>query len=94
MPEISQETFCETKKEPSGPKQGWTTKQVEELIVRKSGIKYHYTHTCRILRKWGFKQKVPRKVHVNTASGEEKGDFKKRPQMYLWANNYKRKALR
>jgi putative transposase len=73
MPEISQETFCETKKEPSGPKQGWTTKQVKELIARKSGIKYHYTHTCRILRKWGFKQKVPRKVHVNTASGEEKG---------------------
>lgn len=30
-----------------------------------------------ILRKWGFKQKVPRKVHVNTASNEEKECFKK-----------------
>jgi hypothetical protein len=33
--------------------------------IQKSGIKYHYTHIYRlILRKWGFKQKVPRKVHV------------------------------
>ncbi len=63
---------------------GWTTKQVEELIVKKSGIKYHYTHIYRILRKWGFKQKVPRKVHVNTASLEEKDDFKKRLPRYLW----------
>ncbi|MER5174345.1 MAG: winged helix-turn-helix domain-containing protein [Candidatus Nitrosocosmicus sp.] len=63
-----------------------TTKQVEELIVKKSGIKYNYTHIYRILRKWGFKQKVPRKVHVNTAavSKEEKNDFKKRSPRYLW----------
>ncbi len=64
--------------------QGWTTKQVEELIVEKSGgIKYHYVHICRILHKWGFRQKVPRKVHVNTASKEEKEDFKKRQKKYL-----------
>jgi putative transposase len=24
--------------------QGWTTKQVEELIVKKSGINYHHIH--------------------------------------------------
>ena len=33
--------------------------------IKKSGIKYHYTKIYRNLRKWGFKQKVPRKVHVN-----------------------------
>jgi len=38
-----------------------------------------YSHIPCILRKWGFKQKVPRKVHVNTASVEEKEAFKKRP---------------
>jgi putative transposase len=39
--------------------QGWTTKQVEELIIKKSDIKYHYTLIYRrILRKWGFRQKV------------------------------------
>ena len=71
--------------------QGWTTKQVEELIVEKSGIKYHYTHIYRILRKWGFKQKVPRKVHVNTASKEEKDDFKKRPSRYFWISSSNKK---
>jgi putative transposase len=50
---------------------------VEESTLKKSGIKYHYTHIYRrILRKWGFKQKVPRIVHVNTASLDEKEVFK------------------
>ena len=83
-PELTEEISYQIKKELKESKQGWTTKQVEELIVKKSGIKYHYTHIYRILRKWGFKQKVPRKVHVNTASNEEKESFKKRPNRYLW----------
>ena len=83
-PEISQETPCQTKKELAVSNQGWTTRQVDDLIARKSGIRYHYTHTCRILRRWGFKQKVPRKVHVNTASREEKDDFKKGSPRYFW----------
>ena len=87
---IPKEIVSKIKKELSDSKQGWTTKQVENLIIKKSGIKYHYTHIYRILRKWGFKQKkVPRKVHVNTASKEEKDNFKKRPQKYLWINNSK-----
>ena len=58
-------------------------------------MKYHYTHIYRILRKWGFKQKVPRKVHVNTATREEKDDFKKRSSRYFWisSNNNKKNAL-
>jgi transposase len=63
-------------------KQGWTTKQVNDLIVRESGIHYHYTHVYRLLYKWGFKQKVPRKVHVNTASKEEKNQFKKEQKWF------------
>jgi transposase len=84
--EIPKDIEYQIKKELSSSKQGWTTKQVEELIIKKSsGIKYHYTHIYRILRKWGFKQKIPRKVHVNTAaSKEEKDGFKKRPNKYLW----------
>ncbi len=74
--------------------QGWTTKQVEQLIIEKSGIKYHCNHIYHsILRKWGFRQKVPRKVHVNTASKEEKEDFKKRQNRYLWMSDTKRKVL-
>src|SRR3954465_2664448 len=85
---LSEEIDYRIKKELKESKQGWTTKQVEELIVKKSGIKYHYIHIYRILRKWGFKQKVPRKVHVNTASKEEKEAFKKSPWKYLGINTY------
>ena len=86
-PELSEEDICSIKTTLKESNHGWATKQVEELIVKKSGIKYHYTHTCRILRKWGFKQKVPGKIHVNTASKEEKEAFKKRPNRYLWISS-------
>ncbi len=82
--ELSEEDICSIKttlKESNN--QGWTTKQVEAMIIEKSGIKYHYTHIYRILRKWGFRQKVPRKMHVNTASLEEKEAFKKRQEQIL-----------
>jgi putative transposase len=63
-------------------KQGWSTKQVNDIIVQESGIQYHYTHIYILLHKWGFKQKIPRKVHVNTASKEEKEQFKKEHRKY------------
>ena len=81
---LSKEDICSIKTTLKESSQGWTTKQVEGLIIKKSGIKYHHTHIYRILRRWGFKRKVPRKVHVNTASVEEKEAFKKRPNRYLW----------
>ncbi|HXT83945.1 MAG TPA: hypothetical protein VN704_06385, partial [Verrucomicrobiae bacterium] len=43
-PELSEETSYQIKKELSNSNQGWTTKQVKQLIIKKSGIKYHYTH--------------------------------------------------
>jgi putative transposase len=73
--------------------QGWTTKQVEKMIIKESGIKYHHNYIYCILCRWGFKQKVPRKVHVNTASAEEKEYFKKRSARYLWVQDTKRKTL-
>ncbi len=88
--DIPEQTIYEIKNELSSGKQGWTTKQVEDLIVKKSGIRYHYTHIYRLMHKWGFKQKVPRKVHVNTASKEEKERFKKEPQRY-WIISTSRK---
>ena len=88
---LSEETSYQIKQELKQSNHGWTTKQVEELIIKKSGIKYHSIHIYRILRKWGFKQKkVPRKIHVNTASQQEKEDFKKRQNRYLlWISSSK-----
>ena len=61
-PDIAEEKMHEIKNELASNKQGWTTKQVEDLIIRKSGDKrYHYTHIYRLMHKWGFKQKVPLK---------------------------------
>ena len=59
-------------------RQGWTTKQAYDIIVKEGGVRYHYQYVYRLLHKWGFKQKVPRKVHINAASEEEKEAFKKR----------------
>ena len=82
-PDILKETVYEIRKELASSKQGWTTKQIQDLIVKKSGgIRYHYTHIYRLMHKWGFKQKVPRKVHVNTASKQEKERFKKEQERY------------
>ncbi len=89
--ELPEEIEYEIKTILTDSNQGWTTKQVEELITKESGIRYHSNHIYRILRRWGLKQKVPRKVHVNTASAEEKDEFKKRSNKYLWTLNTKRR---
>lgn len=91
--DIPEEKIHEIKNELASNKQGWTTKQVEDLIIRKSGgTRYHYTHIYRLMHKWGFKQKVPRKVHVNTASKEEKERFKKEQERYYWILSKKKKG--
>ena len=82
IPQIPLEVSMRIRKTLMENKQGWTTKQVNELIIRESGIRYHYTHVYRLLYKWGFKQKVPRKVHVNSASNKEKEDFKKEQRWF------------
>ena len=78
----------EIKNELASNRQGWTTKQqIEDLIVRKRVVGNQtslYSHIYRLMHKWGFKQKVPRRVHVNTASKEEKERFKKEQERYYW----------
>jgi transposase len=82
IPQIPLEVSTRIRKTLRESRQGWTTKQVNDLIVRESGIHHHYTHVYRLLHKWGFKQKVPRRVHVNTASNEEKDEFKKEQRWF------------
>lgn len=47
------------------------------MIVKESGVEYHEKYIYELLHRWGLKEKVPRKVHINTASDEEKEAFKK-----------------
>ncbi len=93
-PKISRQVQYRIKAILKESSQGWTTKQVEELIIQESKTRYHHNYIYYIVRKWGFRQKVPRKVHVNAASKEEKEEFKKRPIKYLWIHEAKRKVLR
>jgi putative transposase len=63
-------------------KQGWTTQQVQEVIIKEGKVCYHQIYIYSLLHRWGFKQKVLRKVHVNTASNEEKNQFKKEQKWF------------
>jgi transposase len=92
-PQISRQVEYRIKTILKESNHGWTTKQVEWMIIQESGVRYHHNYIYRILRRWGFKQKIPRKVHVNTATIEEKNGFKKRPPRYLWVCDTKRKVL-
>ena len=76
-PNLSKETSYQIKQELKQSNQGWTTKQVEELIIKKSGIKYHSIHIYRILRKWGFKQKVQKRYMLIQHPGKKKTISKK-----------------
>ncbi len=77
-PKISEEVQMEIKREISSRREGWTTDQVTQLIEERGHVKYHFTHVYRLMHRWGFKEKVPQRRHINTASIEEKQDFKKR----------------
>lgn len=83
-PKLQQEIVLKIKRKLIESKQGWSTKKIQDMIIRESGggVKYHYIYIYRLLHKWGFKLKVPRKVHINTASKEEKDAFKKERRKY------------
>jgi len=78
-PQVSGQEFAEIKRELSENLAGWKAKEIMNIIYDKTGIRYHEVHIYRLLHKWGFSPKVPRKRFVNTASSKEKKQFKKMP---------------
>ena len=85
-PLIPEKTMSRIRQEISENKAGWQTKQVMDIIYKKTGVRYHEVHIYRLLHTWGFSPKVPQKRFVNTASKEEKDTFKK------GYKNYSRKS--
>jgi putative transposase len=79
-PNIPQEKLSKVRTELSENPSGWKAKEIMNIIYKKTGVKYHEVHIYRLLHKWGFSPKVPRKRFVNTASNEEKKRFQKRPR--------------
>ena len=78
-PQVSGQEFAEIKRELSENLAGWKAKEIMNIIYDKTGIRYHEVQIYRLLHKWGFIPKVPRKRFVNTASSKEKKQFKKMP---------------
>ena len=78
-PQVSGQEFAEIKRELSENLAGWKAKEIMNIIYDKTGVRYHEVHIYRLLHKWGFSPKVPRKRFVNTASSKEKKQFKKMP---------------
>ena len=70
----------------------WDSRQqVMDLIHKITGVKCHEVHIYRLLRKWGFKSKVPQIRFVRTATiSKEKNNFKKEYKRALIAlkNNW------
>ena len=79
---LSDQVAVKVRKKLKERKQGWTTQQVHEMIVKEGNVHYHQIYIYSLLHRWGFKQKVPRKVHINTASNVEKKQFKKEHRGY------------
>lgn len=77
-PKIPEQAMERIRAEIASSKQGWTTEQVKEVFEKRGHVRYHFTHIYRLMHKWGFKEKVPRREHVNTASRRKKTNFKKR----------------
>ena len=78
-PQVSGQKIAEIKRELSENLAGWKAKEIMNIIYDKTGVRYHEVHIYRLLHKWGFSPKVPRKRFVNTASSKEKKQFKKMP---------------
>jgi transposase len=64
-PHVSVQKFAEIKRELSENLAGWRAKEVMNIIYEKTGVRYHEVHIYRLLHKWGFSPKVPRKRFVN-----------------------------
>ena len=79
-PDVPQEKLSKIRTELSENPSEWKAKEIMDIIHRKTGVKYHEVHVYRLLHKWGFDPKVPRKRFVNTASHEERKQFQKRPR--------------
>lgn len=79
-PKIPKDKLDSIEKQIAQNPAGWSAKQVMNLIYEESKVRYHEVHVYRLLHKWGYTPKVAQKRFVNSATQEEKQDFKKTPR--------------
>ena len=76
-PDVPEDKLSKIRSELSENPSGWKAKEIMNIIQRRTGVRYHEVHIYRLLHRWGFSPKVPTKRFINTASNEEKKQFKK-----------------
>ena len=76
-PLVRHDLMIKIRKELEDSNTGWDFRQVMYIIQKRTSIKYHEVHIYRLLHKWGFSAKVPKKRFVRTASKEDRKKFKK-----------------
>ena len=58
-------------------KNGWRTQQVRQLIVQKTGVKYSFRHSIRIVQSWGLSKIKPRPRYAFSKQ-EDRDEFIKK----------------
>ena len=87
--ELSEEIVYQIKKELKESNQGWTTKQVEELIIKKSGIKYHYTIYTVSFENGDLNRRYQERYMLILHLWRKKRLSKKGHSKYLWISTSK-----
>ena len=65
------------KKLKESKQQGWTTKQVNEMIVKDGRVRYHHIYIYTLLHKWGFSRKYQGRYMLIPHLKKRKKDSKK-----------------
>ena len=56
---------------------GWRASEMREFIYTMTGREFDISYVRRMMRKWGFTQKVPVLEHINRAAGRRIRRFQK-----------------
>src|SRR5712691_8099385 len=76
-PEIERDALVMIERKVSTNENGWTAREVRELIHKTTGVTYSERHVYRLIHRWGIRAVVPEKRLVHKASLEERLAFKK-----------------
>ncbi|MEK7867808.1 MAG: helix-turn-helix domain-containing protein [Candidatus Omnitrophota bacterium] len=78
-PKITREQNAEIKRvvRKHNIKQGWRTQHVRSIIVEKTGVRYSFRHTIRIIQNWGLSKIKPRPRYAFSKK-DEREDFLKK----------------
>ena len=78
-PKINSEQSVEIKRivRKHNIKHGWRTQQVRQLIVEKTGVKYSFRHSIRIVQSWGLSKIKPRPRYAFSKQ-EDRDEFIKK----------------